>query len=186
MRLHDLVVQFGICQVLPLTLKWDVSVLSQLCKEIISESVRGATGTHVRTCVGVIVSDERASLLKSRWLFWFPIGSLFVVIKLRFTVIKQMPNPKMTPLIINKTLRVCLLCWGCTLYSAEKGVCAQTCVHRRVYWPVLTFAQSQMMAKQDFITKLHWLDSDQTPVDYCLFHFDFNKGITFLGVDQSV
>lgn len=42
-------------------------------------------------------------------------------------------------------------------------------------------------AKQVFITMLPWLDSDQTRWHYCLsFFFAFDKGITFLGVDQSV
>lgn len=120
---HDLSLKFGIFQVPPLSSKWDVSVLSQRCKENILESVRGGTGTHVRACVGVIVSDERASLLKSRWLFWCPIGSFFVAIKPSFTAFKQIANPKMTP-VINESMS--LFCLGCTLWRkvcALKSVC---------------------------------------------------------------
>lgn len=134
--------------------------------ENILDSVYGGTGTHVRPCVGVIVSDERASLLKSRWLFWCPIGWFFVAIKPSFTAIKQIANPKMTP-VINESL------WVCSVWAAHSGercarseVCAQTCLLARVNLCSVTDE-----AKQYFVTMLLWLDSDQTHFDFSLFFF---------------
>lgn len=163
--LHDLSLKFGICQVPPLSSKWDVSGLSQWCKENILESVRGGTGTHVRTCVGVIVSDERASLLKSRWLFRCPIGSFFVAELHSHQIANKIANPKMTPVIKESMSLFCLGCTPGRKVCALK-VCAQTCLLARVNLCSVTDE-----AKQYFVTMLLWLDSDQTHFDYSLFFF---------------
>lgn len=135
----------------------------------------GGTGTRVRTCVGVIVSAERASLLQSRWLFWCPIGSFFVAIKPSFTAVKQIASPKMTP-VVNQSLWACSVwaahsgercarvyevrtsLWACSVWAAHSGercarseVCAQTCLLARVNLCSVTDE-----AKQYFVTILLW------------------------------
>lgn len=122
--LHDLSLKFGICQVPPLSSKWDVSVLSQWCKENILESVRGGTGTHVRTCVGVIVSDERASLPQKQVIVLMP--NRIVLCGDKAELHSHQTNSKSKNDTCNKRGSMSLFCLGCALWRkmcALKSVC---------------------------------------------------------------